>query len=494
MSFDNWFGDHRNWSEEKFLFLLSATAVFVKIAHIFFWIVRHKYIIISSTILLVVGLTYFKVIDVNFFKKLPFAIKMIALSGFTIALGFMIYSDIPKDMVSRKEIQLMKEKYIMKNGRIPDIWPKIYGLRSTLFHIFSIPEENAIGTTNLDNAISSLTFSEDKIKYSILKKDFLESVSGGKQFFMPSLSDEYIGYSQERRFILFNVKKKTFEKYVISTNPDEWIEKVAVFDWEKRQFVFEFEEIWYMSTRKLLRIFELSNGESRLIAERDFGHDTGLFFWTIHNKKVIQFGRFIGEVANNIDILDSSLNPIDHPITIYRKKYNPDLTRIWELLIHPVLPFAIIKDNFRPILGENHDISRLQLWRWEQKKAEDVIIKNHPYYAPIPSNMGTNIDFCIKGMQFSPDNKWLCLQDVTKRPGEDRPDFIAIPVEPDNPNYFGKPLFLGGALDKKKIYSTCWIEKPLCFIASYGNMIYKWNLEEGYEQLKKNPDRLDDQQ
>jgi len=47
----------------------------------------------------------------------------------------------------------MQENFINKNNPPPDLWPEIYGLKSSIVDIFPVPEENAVATNDLDNSL-----------------------------------------------------------------------------------------------------------------------------------------------------------------------------------------------------------------------------------------------------------------------------------------------------------------------------------------------------
>jgi hypothetical protein len=78
-------------------------------------------------------------------------------------------------------------------------------------------------------------------------------------------------------------------------------------------------------------------------------------------------------------------------------------------------------------------------------------------------------------MQLSPDGRWFVIKDGSAR--KEAHFFIAIPIDPDNPLYFGKPRLLGRHLGNAESISTAWTENPLSFVACYGNTLYRWELD-----------------
>jgi hypothetical protein len=356
-----------------------------------------------------------------------------------------------------------------KDNNPSDLWPEVYGLKTDVYTIFSVPKAKSVGTNNIDNAISNLEFIDDEIQFSIQRKDFLDYLSSGKQYYMNPIADEYIGYSQERRFILFNYKNNTFNKYVISTDANEYINKVMVLDWEKRLFVFEIWHAWYMDHKKIIRIFYLNDKEQTLIAEKEFGTYQSLleeYKWTVRSGCIFFYH------GNTVEVYDENLKQISHALANYILQNQKKIITIKELIIHPFLPFAIIVDQYvNPGTGGND--SKLWVIRWEHPDRDEVLIPFFPYKISIVKPLLP--DFIVENLQFSPDGKWLVFRDQSDWRLSD--SFIAVPVEPDNPEYLGIPKLLGKHLSDHNTFSTTWSLDPTCFVASFGNEIYKWDLD-----------------
>ncbi|MGD9201995.1 MAG: hypothetical protein PVI26_10555, partial [Chitinispirillia bacterium] len=92
-------------------------------------------------------------------------------------------------ILKKGSVDLMTKKFIDHGNLPPDLTPEIYGLRDPLIKIFSVPKKYSIGTNDINNAISNLTFQDDNIIYTIQKKDFLDYVSGGAQYHI-SINEE----------------------------------------------------------------------------------------------------------------------------------------------------------------------------------------------------------------------------------------------------------------------------------------------------------------
>ncbi len=111
----------------------------------------------------------------------------------------------------------MAHTEILNYGDTERMFPAVYCAGGDINNIFAVPEPNAIGTNDLDNAIKVLTFlPDDQLGQKTIKKNFLEMVSGPFDFrFLPVVNDEEVAYSQTRGFIIANIKKKAVESHTI---------------------------------------------------------------------------------------------------------------------------------------------------------------------------------------------------------------------------------------------------------------------------------------
>ena len=372
-------------------------------------------------------------------------------------------------ILKKESVDLMTKKFIDDGNLPPDLTPDIYGLRDPLIKIFSVPKKYSVGTNDINNAISNLTFQDENVIYTVQKKDFLDYVSGGAQYHI-SINDEYIGYSQERRFILFNYKKKSFQKYVITTDGDEYIKKVMVLDWEKRLFVFEVWQAWEHTHKKFIRIFYLQDEEQRFIKEDIFGSYqtlSGEYKWQVYNKSIFFHHDNVVEVYNE------NLNKITHPLAEFINESSDKFNCLRRFLIHPYLPFALIVDDLEPLDSNVAHNKKMWVVRWEHPDEDDKLIPFFPYIKSIIKPVLKT--FIVIEIQLSPDGRWLVIHDQSDWRNSD--SFVAIPVEPDNPKYFGTPKLLGKSFFNSNETSTAWIADPLCFVACYGGSLYKWELD-----------------
>ena len=369
--------------------------------------------------------------------------------------------------IKKERVEIMRTKFVDHGNLPPDLTPKIYGLREPLLRIFSVPKKNSVGTNDINNAISNLTFQDDKVLYTVQKKDFLDYVSGGAQYHTV-INDEYIGYTQERRFILFNYRDNTFRKYTITTDGYEYVSKVQVLDWEKRLFVFEVLQTCLHYYKKFIRIFYLNGEEQRLIKEGEFGTTLNLSYkWQVYNKCIFFHYYTL------VEVYDENLNKIAHPLVECIQKNEDKFNIVREMVIHPYLPFAVIIDDlFSRDAGKGYN-NKMWVVRWEHPDKDEVLIPFFPYSKSKIKPALTK--FYIINIQFSPDGKWLVLYDESDPRKSD--SFVAIPVKPDNPKYFGPPKLLGKHFFHKGESSTTWVADPTSFVACYGGTLYKWELD-----------------
>ncbi|MGD9202645.1 MAG: tetratricopeptide repeat protein, partial [Chitinispirillia bacterium] len=248
-----------------------------------------------------------------------------------------------KNIFSKRNIQKAKDYYMSdKDNNEPDLWPEIYGLKKTIFHIFPIPRDYSVGTTDIKNSFTCLSFVKNKVKYTTILRNYLKYVSGGKMNLLPTYSDNTVGYAQETRFILFDLKTKEFEKHTIFPNPDEEMKKVMVLDWETRKFVFEhirfydpsdgsdrknddcIDENGEVGNMNILQVFELQNGKTTKLAKKEIGQfRNGNKGWFVHDKKIfthtINFDSL--SIDSDFEVYDYSFNPISHPFVEIMKAH-----------------------------------------------------------------------------------------------------------------------------------------------------------------------------
>ncbi|MGA2507008.1 MAG: hypothetical protein ABSF80_05980, partial [Chitinispirillaceae bacterium] len=202
----------------------------------------------------------------------------------------------------------MKAQYALHYGKAPDLWPIVVGMKDENTDIFSVPTDNAVGTNSLNNAITLLKFNKDQIEYDQVRKDFIEGVGSGDKFYPGIFSENWIGYTQTRGFLLFNLKDKSFADHIVLKPSYEWITNVNVIDGAKMQFLFQ---VCRSDELRFLRVIEFDGkGKFKQISELQAGaHKVGyLEPWAIQNKTIF--------VYNNdkikITAYDINFKPVQH--------------------------------------------------------------------------------------------------------------------------------------------------------------------------------------
>jgi hypothetical protein len=376
--------------------------------------------------------------------------------------------------LSKKEIQSMKAQYALHYGKAPDLWPIVVGLKDENTDIFSVPTENAVGTNSLNNAITLLKFNKDQIIYDEVRKDFIEGVGSGDKFYPGIFSDQWIGYTQTRGFLLFNLKDKSFADHIPIKSGNEYFTGIGVIDGTKLQFLFQKKKAYFHEGKKILQILEFDGkGKFKQISELQAGaHKVGyLEPWAIQNKTIF--------VYNNdkikITAYDINFKPVQHPFC-YLFNGLKNFRCLDELVIHPTLPFAILVEMDRD------DRANYKVWlaRWDHPEEKERCVELLGQDISMFSKHANIKHLVCTQFEFSPDGKWLLFRDHSEYAIQniDSPIFTVMPVSADNPLFLGKPKILGKVLaENARPTSTAWIQKPLSFVASDGKVLYKWELE-----------------
>lgn len=373
-----------------------------------------------------------------------------------------------------KEIEAMKSTYILNYGKQPDLWPVTIGMKDPFTDIFSIPVENAVATNSLNNAITLLRFNQDKIEYDEVRRDFIDGVGSGDKFYPGIFSDQWTGYTRTRGFLLFNLKDKSFANYIPIESGDELFTNVNIFDKAKFQFVFQKYQAFYEEGKRVLQIIEFhQNGSFKIISELPAGkHSIGyLEPWAVHDKTVFLYNND----SVKLFAYDAYFKPVNNPFCdVFNRIQN--FRRLDQLVMHPTLPIAILVEIDRKV----RDNYRVWLVRWEHpdpdRQVTELLFRDISISSGKPEIEGlTRSDF-----QFSPDGKWLVFKDESEgaRQRIPNPAFIAIPVDGSKEMPLGKAKVLGKVLrPNARPSSTAWIEKPVSFVVSDGELLYKWELD-----------------
>ena len=338
----------------------------------------------------------------------------------------------------------MEYLYDVKDPSTLTLAPEIYKLevRSSI-SLFPVPFDNAVGTNDLSNAITVISFPKGKMEMeSHFRSLFGDSIQGGGTF-LPVIPPDSIGFGQTRRFLLFNFKKGIHKKFRILPSIDEKIENIAIADERRKRFIFETEGLDRYSEDHndgtfFLQLFDLSGDEAKLTKKIDIG--TGSV-WTVAHDRVFlwYFSRKVMEVY------DFNLQPAQHPLQDIITKYK-DKVNFTRMAIHSTLPFAILYGG-----GDTPDT--LINWGGKRDKTPRTILKITDYFS------------------FSPDGKWVTFEQYINL---DEKRTYMMPVSEKYPNYLGSPILL--VKERFNPKGCTWTTNPTSFVADGRKGLYRWEL------------------
>ena len=399
---------------------------------------------------------------------------------------------------NNKEKKKMQEYYIfIQENNKRTFMPLSFSVKEPVNRIFQVPVKNAVGTIDLDNAITILKFGDDGLKYDIVAKDFLEEVTGAFDFgFCNVYSDEEIAYTQTRWMVIVNLKTGKVISPVITYELGDFITSIRIIAQDKANSKYlllrEGSNYGRGGTRDFLHVSQVVNAES----VADLGSipagvsPTGYKVpWQLHNKLIFTYDVD----SNKISCHDENLKSASHPFADIFNRHSAKFRKIKEFIIHPTQPFAIIAEigkdfNYEEFskkypqtpetqkledsLWALEDIHALYLLRWdtseEKNQLTPLLSDTHSLIPPVFIKKYSHFEF-------SPDGSWLVFRDDSK--SEERPVFIALPVDPGAPMFFGEPLYLGRLKKGRQPTTTTWTTDPLGFVVAADDyLIWKWDL------------------
>jgi hypothetical protein len=402
-----------------------------------------------------------------------------------------------------RENKTMSDIKLLDYGDYDAMLPLVtYNAGNYMRYVFAVPENNMVGTNELDNAIKLLEFKDDgKLEQHIVKKDFMEMVTGPFEFrFLPVWSDKEIAYSQSKGFLLVNISDKKVEMHTISPGMYAGdIENLTILDKSNKTFVFEIDKPYakVQGFKKLLQVIRFENGAFNVLAEHPAGIKTGSYTepWFVYQKKIFIYK----DSTTELEVFDEYFKPTTHPLAEAFNQNRKTFRRLQEIVVHPSLPFALIiemgkdqdptslemlppeqKVKALTLLYEENSRRTLFLFRWQHEDKKQRFI---PLLAMNSSVWNTyNPIDNYSGFHFSPDGKWCVFRDYTGN--YKNPVFVAIPINEKNPLLLGKPLKLGNAVRSDAIgpTGTAWTTNPTAFVMCDGMLLYHWNLDI-YDQI-----------
>ncbi|MBS3772447.1 MAG: hypothetical protein KGY69_19505 [Bacteroidales bacterium] len=373
----------------------------------------------------------------------------------------------------KKEIENMKAEYLLQYGKQPDLWPVMVGMRNPDTDIFSVPVDNAVGTNSINNAITLLRFNKDQIVYDEVRRDFINGVGAGDKFYPGIFSDSWIGYTQTRGFLLFDLQTKEFADHIPIKSGDQYFNGVMAFDGSKLQFVFHVHQAYYPEGIRLLKLLEFDGkGGFKALSEIKTGKDEVGYSepWAIQNKTIFIYNND----SIRINAYDMYFKPVRHPFCDLFNSLK-EFRRLDQLSIHPTLPVAILVEIDRDGRGGY----KAYLANWGNPDPEMRFMELLGQDISMFSEWRDLKGLKCSDFQFSPDGDWLVFRDDSEMVIQliGNPTFVAMPVDGDRKMPLGKPMVLGKAMrENARPTSTAWIKKPLSFVVSDGMVLYKWEL------------------
>jgi len=314
--------------------------------------------------------------------------------------------------------------------------------------IFSVPQNNSVGTNDMGNAITIISFPKGKIDYD---KHFsrADDISGGGKY-LPPISQDLIGFGQVRVFHLFDFKKKLHREYRIVFPFSKTIDNIAIADARLRHFLFEIESQKEnpknsFDVDKILQLIDLSSDKPLLLKEI---HKEPGTVWTTTKDRVLLYEVF----ERKLSVFDMNLEPAHHPLEDVVKQYKDLLNPIKDeigfsrIRLHPTLPFAILYGGYEG--------STFVGW------AKDRNCK--PHLLLLDS----------KEFSLSPDGKWATYK--TSSVGKNSQTYI-MPISEKYPHYLGSPILISKV--SFNIGKAAWSTNPTAYVSSYGDNIFRWDLE-----------------
>jgi len=337
----------------------------------------------------------------------------------------------------------MEYLYDVKDPNTLTLPPQIYniGTRSSI-SLFPVPFDNAVGTNDLRNAITVISFPKGKLDmehhfWSL----FGDSIQGGGTF-LPVIPPDSIGFGQSRRFLLFNFKRGIHKKFRIVPSIDETIFNIAIADAAWKKFIFEIKEFDRTSedhhdNTYFLYLMDLSGNEVKTLKKINIGQGS---IWAVSQDRVFlwYFNKKI------LDVYDMNLEPVRHPLGEVIKKHqnNVDFN---QMALHPVLPFVIVA-------GGEYGSTYIS-WGDGRNQKPRLFLSGATQFS------------------FSPDGKWVTFKQwISLR--EERT--YLMPVSEKYPNYLGSPILL--VKERFNPKGCTWANNPTSFVADGRKGLYRWEL------------------
>ena len=316
-------------------------------------------------------------------------------------------------------------------------------IRHSILSLFTVPQDNSIGTNDMNNAITLMSFSKGKIKYDTYFKNAVDNLEGGGEY-IPIIAEDTIGFGQTRRFLLYNFSSKSCQNYRITVSLEKSIERIAIANARQKNFIFQVQkqnsqsdDAWDFTTSLLL--MNLSEKEAKLIKE--ITKEKGVT-WSVVSDHLFLYAR----EKEKLQVLNMDFKPAHHPLedVINRNKGKLGFSRIYA---HPYLPIAILMDG----------------------KSDEMIISWGQGRDHAPTSLfGETAAATL--FSFSPDGKWVTFQNRFPEPKKT----YLMPVSEKYPHYLGSPILISDTYFNDNNFA--WTTNPISFVGSSDGKLYRWEL------------------
>jgi hypothetical protein len=323
--------------------------------------------------------------------------------------------------------------------------------------IFTIPLKNAVGTVQINNSLSALYLTNGDVDIHTIKSNYLNNVSGGDLSYLPPFSENVIGYTQTRRFILFNVTENHFKKLSIVHALEKYLIKGVAVDPIKNLFAFEIQYLEGKKEEYSISIVDCSDeNEPKELNTIFKTTDRSDLPWCFSQSVFFIFNA----LNNTLQTYDAAGKSVQHPLINLIAENKKKLRNIVQLYLHPTLPFALIVDW--AISG------RLPVTLWVAKWGA-----NKPEMTPV-LGLAERLD-CSR-FEFSPDGRYVTFWNSGYDSTNNKfCDFYALKIDPDASWYIMKQIHLTNySQNRINPSSSAWIKEKLAYVVSDGSVLYYW--------------------
>lgn len=356
-------------------------------------------------------------------------------------LLLMVFTSIPSFSSAAHKGEKMEPLYDIDEAAYLE--PQIIQSRLRNLSIFPVPQDNSVGTNDIDNAITVISFSNGRMHYEEYFRKVVNDMGGGG-IYLPVISPDLIGFGQVRRFMIFDFKRKIHREFRVEMSIEKYIEKIAIADARQRHFIFEIKKFNPRSNNhtdhiKTLQLIDLGGEKLDLIKE--IPKEVGVV-WSVVADKNFLYRRKTQE----LQVLDKNLEPAQHPLAdlIRQSRGGLDFSVIHA---HPYLPFGILEG------GKKEEVSV----SWKRGKDSS------------PTSL-FGVGTTVTGFSFSPNGEWVVL----KKESLNASKTYLMPVSEKYPHYLGSPILLCN--DSFAASNSAWTTNPISFVGTSLDKFYRWEL------------------